>query len=240
MNILIPMSGLGSRFAQAGYSDPKPLIPIFGKRMIEVVIDNLGIAGNYIFIVQKSHLEKYDLKNILTSAAPGCTIIDIDYMTEGAACTTLLAADYIDNDQPLLIANSDQYVEGSVKDFIDSSHWYDGNIMTFKATETKWSYAKTNEDGLVVQVAEKNPISDNATVGIYYWQRGSDYVKYARQMIAKDVRVNNEFYVCPVFNEAIADNFRIGTYEIARMWGLGTPEDLRHFNDENHSAPWSS
>lgn len=239
MNILIPMSGLGSRFKQAGYYDPKPLIHVFQKRMIEVVIDNIGIDGNYIFIVQKSHLEEYDLKNILTKAAPGCTIIDIDYMTEGAACTTLLAAEYIDNDETLLIANSDQYVEGSVLDFVNESDALDGNILTFKATDAKWSYARVENDR-VVEVAEKNPISDNATVGIYFWKRGSDYVKYANQMIEKNVRVNNEFYVCPVFNEAIADGLQIGTYEIDRMWGLGTPEDLEYFINENHSAPWSS
>ena len=228
MNILIPMSGLGNRFKQAGYYDPKPLIHVFQKRMIEVVVDNLGLDGHYIFIVQKAHLEEYNLKNILTKVAPGCTIIDIDYMTEGAACTTLLAADYIDNDDPLIIANSDQYVEADVSDFVRASRDLDGNIMTFKATESKWSYAKVENDR-VVEVAEKNPISDNATVGIYYWKYGSDYAKYAREMIAKDIRVNNEFYVCPVYNEAIAEGLNIGTYEVKRMWGLGTPEDLDYY-----------
>jgi dTDP-glucose pyrophosphorylase len=160
-------------------------------------------------------------------------------MTEGAADTTLLASVYIDNDTPLLIANSDQFVECSVEDFVESSRNLDGNILTFKSTEPKWSYAKVENDR-VVQVAEKNPISDNATVGIYYWKTGKDYVKYARRMMRKNIRVNNEFYVCPVFNEAIADGLHIGIKEVDKMWGLGTPEDLEYFINENHSPPWSN
>ena len=208
MNVLIPMAGAGSRFEKAGYTFPKPLIDVRGKPMIQWVIDNLNVEAKYIFIVQKSHFEKYNLKETINNFCPNNEIVQIDGITEGAACTTLLAKQYIDVDEPLIIANSDQFVEWNNEEFIYSCSTsdLDANILTFKSTHPKWSYAKLNDLGYVTEVAEKKPISDIATVGIYYWRKGCDYVKYAEQMIDKNIRVNNEFYVCPVFNEAIQDN----------------------------------
>lgn len=231
MNVLIPMAGAGSRFAQAGYTFPKPLIEVRGKPMIQVVVENLNIEANYIFIVQKEHYEKYNLQYLLNLIAPGCKIVQVDGITEGAACTTLLAKEHINNDAPLLLANSDQYVEWNSNEclYAFNAGGVDGGIVTFKASHPKWSYAKVGEDGFVSEVAEKKPISEDATVGIYFWKHGSDYVKYAEQMIAKNLRVNNEFYVCPVFNEAIGDNKKIRIKEIDKMWGIGTPEDLNYF-----------
>jgi len=152
-------------------------------------------------------------------------------MTEGAACTTLLAKELINNNEPLVMANSDQFVEWDSNEFMYSmtADNIDAGILTFNSTHPKWSFAKLNEDGFVSEVAEKKPISDIATVGVYYWNKGSDYVKYAEQMISKDVRVNNEFYVCPVFNEAIQDDKKVKVFPIEKMWGLGTPEDLDIF-----------
>ena len=231
MNVLIPMAGAGSRFEKAGYTFPKPLIDVRGKPMIQWVVDNLNVEAKYIFIVQQSHFEKYNLKETLSNFCPNNEIIQIDGITEGAACTTLLAKQYIDKDEPLIIANSDQFVEWDSDEFIYSCNAgdLDANILTFNSTHPKWSYAKLNDLGFVTEVAEKKPISDLATVGIYYWRKGSDYVKYAEQMIDKNIRVNSEFYVCPVFNEAIQDNKKVRTYNIDKMWGLGTPEDLEYF-----------
>jgi HAD superfamily hydrolase (TIGR01509 family) len=231
MNVLIPMAGAGSRFAQAGYTFPKPLIEVNGTPMIQVVVQNLNVDAHYIFLVQKEHYEKYNLKQMLNLIAPNCDIVQVDGITEGAACTTLLAKELIDNDEPLLMANSDQFVEWNSNEclYAFTADNIDGGIVTFKATHPKWSFAKIGDDGFINEVAEKNPISDNATVGIYYWKKGSDYVKYAEQMIEKNVRTNNEFYVCPVFNEAIQDGKKIRNKEIGGMWGLGTPEDLNHF-----------
>ena len=231
MNVLIPMAGAGSRFAQAGYTFPKPLIEIEGKPMIQVVVENLNVDAHFIFIVQKEHYEKYNLKQLLNLIAPNCDIIQVEGITQGAACTTLLAKELIDNDQPLMMANSDQFVEWNSNEclYAFTADDIDGGIVTFEATHPKWSFARLNEDGFICEVAEKNPISNIATVGIYYWKKGSDYVKYAEQMIEKDIRTNNEFYVCPVFNEAIADGKKIRSKQIERMWGLGTPEDLNHF-----------
>lgn len=231
LNVLIPMAGAGSRFEKAGYTFPKPLIDVNGKPMIQVVVENLGFESKHSFIVQKSHREKYNLDAMLSIISDNANVIEVDGITEGAACTTLLAKDHINNDNPLIIANSDQFVEWDTSEFMYKMQEQDvdAGILTFKSTHPKWSFAKIDESGYVTEVAEKNPISDIATVGIYYWKRGSDYVKYAEQMIEKNKRFNNEFYVCPVFNEAIADGKKIKTYDIDKMWGLGTPEDLNNF-----------
>jgi HAD superfamily hydrolase (TIGR01509 family) len=231
LNVLIPMAGAGSRFQQAGYTFPKPLIDVKGKPMIQVVVENLNIDANYIFVVQKEHREKYNLDTLLNLITPNCKIVEVDGLTEGAACTALLAKEYIDTENPLFFANSDQFVEWDSNEFMYKMNETeaDGGIVTFKSTHPKWSFAKIDNKGNVIEVAEKNPISDIATVGFYYWKQGSDFVKYAERMIEKNIRVNNEFYVCPVFNQAIEDNKKIKVYDIPKMWGLGTPEDLNLF-----------
>jgi len=165
---------------------------------------------------------------LLPLITPNCEIVQVENVTEGAACTTLLAKEFINNDEPLIIANSDQVIEWGMG--IPKKKDFDAAIYTFKATHPKWSFAKV-EDGYVTEVAEKKPISNIATVGVYYWKKGSDYVKYAEQMIDKDIRVNKEFYVCPVFNEAIADGKKVVTVDVNKMWGMGTPEDLGVFLD---------
>lgn len=231
LNVLIPMAGAGSRFEQAGYTFPKPLIEVNGKPMIQVVVENLNLDANYIFVVQKTHREKYNLDTLLNLIAPGCKIVETDGLTEGAACTALLAKEFINNDQPLFFANSDQFVEWDSSEFMYKMQETnaDGGIVTFTATHPKWSFVRVDARGLVTEVAEKDPISDTATVGYYFWKHGSDFVKYAEQMINNNIRVNNEFYVCPVFNEAIKDSKHIRTFSATGMWGLGTPEDLCNF-----------
>lgn len=231
LNILIPMAGAGSRFEKVGYTFPKPLIDINGKPMIQLVVENLNIDANYIYVVQKSHREKYNLDTLLNLITPNCKIVEVDKITDGAACTALLSKEYINNDNPLFFANSDQFVEWDSNEFMYKMNETDadGGIVTFKSTHPKWSFAKIDNNGLVTEVAEKNPISDIATVGFYYWKKGSDFVKYAEQMINKNIRVNNEFYVCPVFNQAIESKLEIRNHNINKMWGLGTPEDLDFF-----------
>jgi HAD superfamily hydrolase (TIGR01509 family) len=231
MNVLIPMAGAGSRFAAAGYTFPKPLIDVNGKPMIQMVVENLNIDANFVFVVQKEHREKYNLDTLLNLIAPNCKVVEVDGLTDGAACTALLAKEYIDSDAPLFFANSDQFVEWDSNEFFYKMNETDadGGIVTFKATHPKWSFAKIDDNGIVTEVAEKNPISDLATVGFYYWKHGSDFVKYAEQMITNNVRVNNEFYVCPVFNQAIAGDKVIRTFDVPKMWGTGTPEDLKYY-----------
>jgi dTDP-glucose pyrophosphorylase len=227
-NILIPMAGLGSRFTEKGYSLPKPLIKIFNKPMIQLVIDSLDIDGNYIFVVQKDHRVKYHLDDVLDEMVPGCSIVEVDGLTDGAARTTLFAKDLIDNDVPLVIANSDQVVVWHSFEFTKALTTSDGVLALFKAEDPKWSYSKIN-NALISQVAEKKVVSNNANVGIYGWSKGSDYVKYAEQMINKNIRTNNEFYVAPVYNEAIADGKRFVPYFVEEMHGVGTPEDMNDY-----------
>lgn len=231
LNVLIPMAGSGKRFKDAGFTFPKPLIEVNGKPMIQLVVENLNIVANFIFIVLKEHFEEYQLKYLLNLIAPNCKIVQIDSLTDGAASTTLFAKEFINNDDPLLIANSDQFVKWNSNEVLYAfqSEGIDGGIVTFNNMHPKWSYARLNEEGFVAEIAEKKVISNLATVGIYYWKSGADYLQFAEQMIRKDIRTNNEFYVAPVFNEAIASGKRIRATPIQEMWGLGTPEDLNYY-----------
>lgn len=235
LNIVIPMAGRGSRFAKAGYELPKPLIDVNGRPMIEVVTRNITPRQEhrFIYICQQAHLKKYNLANLLNQISPECVIIPIDHITEGAACTVLLAEKYIDNNNPMMIANSDQYVDTDINDYIDSIKCYDGLIMTMPANDPKWSYINFDASGFVTMVREKEVISNEATVGIYNYAMGKDFVKYAKQMITKNIRVNNEFYVAPVYNEMIEDGKKIVFKNVGeKMHGLGTPEDLQTFLDK--------
>lgn len=237
LNVLIPMAGAGRRFDEAGYTLPKPLIDVRGRPMIQRVVESLRVRANYIYVVQRAHRERYHLDTLLRMITPDCQIVETDGVTEGAACTALLAKAHINTDAPLLFANSDQFVEWNPADFLYKMQQTDadGGIVTFTATDAKWSFARIDAaTNRIVEVAEKSPISTDATVGYYYWKHGREFVTYAERMIAHNIRVNNEFYVCPVFNEAIADGKHIRPFAASRMWGLGTPDDLTQFLTSYH------
>lgn len=229
--ILIPMAGAGQRFKNEGFKLPKPLIDVNGKPMIQRVIENLNIDANYVFVVQKEHYENFNLGTMLSLMVPNCKIIQTEGLTEGAACTTLLAKEYINNDDHLLIANSDQWVDWDSCDFMYNmiANELDGGILSFRDSNPKWSFAKIDNSGYVTQVAEKNPISDISTVGIYYFNRGKEYVSCAEEMIERKLKVFNEYYVCPVYNIMIERNKKIKTFDCKKMYGLGTPEDYQYF-----------
>lgn len=232
LNIVVPMAGRGSRFAQAGYKLPKLLIDIHGRPMIEYVTKNItpDCTHRFIYICQQEHLEKYDLKPQLERIAPGCVIVTVDHITEGAACTVLLAEKYIDNSDPMMIANSDQFVDTDINSYLSAMQAHDGLIMTMPANDPKWSYIKYDNDGFVTLVREKEVISNQATVGIYNYLHGADFVRYAHQMIEKNIRVNGEFYVAPVYNEMIEAGKKIVFCDVGeKMHGLGIPEDLEAF-----------
>ena len=237
LNVLVPMSGAGSRFAKAGYELPKPMIKVGRRMMIEVVIENIrpSCDHQFIFICQKAHLDDFALAETLNEAAPGCKIVTADGLTEGAACSVLLARELLENDNPLMMANCDQYVDMDIDAFVSEAKTSgsDGFIMTMKAFDSRWSFVKFDEDGAISGVYEKQVVSDEATVGIYYFKRSRDFVFYSNQMIAKDLRVNGEFYVAPVYNELLLDGLSIGIQNIGplstQMHGLGVPEDLEAF-----------
>lgn len=235
LNILIPMAGSGLRFQNEGYSLPKPLIDIAGRPMIQVVIENLRPQQEhqFIFICQNEHLKKYQLNEVLKKLVPHSQIIGIDGATEGAACTVLKAKSLINSSEPLMIANCDQYIKADINSYLKAQSELDGLIMTMTASDSRWSFAKLNSQGLVTEVREKQIISNQATVGIYNFKQGKDFVQAAEQMIEKNIRVNNEFYVAPVYNELIEQGKKIGAYNIGNlneaMFGIGTPEDLKAF-----------
>jgi NDP-sugar pyrophosphorylase family protein len=233
MKILIPMAGEGSRFTKKGYTFPKPLIDVNGKPMIQAVVENLNFDAEYIFLVRKEHLKKYEglKKTLQTITNNNCEIVEVDSLTEGATCTALLAKELINCEDDLLIANSDQIIEYSLNNFkiIKSLTTVDGIVFVFNAVHPKWSFVKTNSKGIVTEVAEKNSISDIATCGIYWYRKVSDFVKYAEQMIQKNIRVNNEFYIAPVYNEFILDKKILIPYYVHEMHGIGTPEDLNTY-----------
>lgn len=240
LNIVLPIAGRGSRFAAAGYAQPKPLIPVRGKPMIELVVENLrpARAHRVIFVALREHLERWDIGSVLRRIAPGCAIVPVDAVTEGAACTVLLAEALIDNGDPLMIANTDQFVVVDLDRYLAQSgdaggEGCDGLIMTFAASDPKWSYVRKDGEGRIVEVVEKQVVSNEATVGIYNFRRGGDFVRAAKSMVAQDLRVNGEFYVAPTYNQLIREGALIRSYAIdgegVGMHGLGTPEDLQRF-----------
>lgn len=235
LNIVLPIAGRGSRFLGAGYAIPKPLIPVHGVPMIELVIDNLRPSSDhrFIFLVLEEHLRQTGMERVLTLKAPGCRIIPVAAVTEGAACTVLLAEREINNADPIMIANCDQWVDFDVNGYLAKSNQADGMIMTMWADHPKWSYVLLDSQNQVREVVEKKVISNEATVGIYNFRRGENFVAGAQRMIAKNLRVNNEFYVAPVYNEIIGHGAKVGIWNVGRvhdgMYGLGTPEDLEIF-----------
>jgi HAD superfamily hydrolase (TIGR01509 family) len=246
-HVVIPMAGEGSRFKEAGYKLPKPFLPLGGKPMIRWVIENMipkHIPQSYYklkfhLIVRTSHLHGNSIDQLFWDLPSNVsyTYHKTDGLTEGAACSVLLAEKEINNNEPLLIINSDQYLEWNADVFYKCllNPEYDGEILTFyqpNPYDVKWSYAKVSDEGLVSEVQEKKWISPYATVGLYGWKRGSDFVKYAKQMIAKNIRVKNEFYVCPVYNESISDGHHVRVKLCTGMWGLGVPEDFETFRKD--------
>ncbi len=236
INIVIPMAGLGSRFSDAGYEKPKPFIDVLGKPMIERVMDNLNIEdSNFILLVREEHIRDYQKYIKSLSTKYKSTIFTISELTQGTACTVLLARELINNDMPLIIANSDQIVDIDLNEYVQDAlkKELDGSILTFSNPEMdpKWSFAKLNNEGLVTKVKEKVAISSNATVGIYLFKKGRDFVEGAIDMILQQDTVNGEYYTCPVYNYLIKKNLKIGIFEIleSQMHGIGTPSDLDNY-----------
>jgi NDP-sugar pyrophosphorylase family protein len=233
LSIVLPLAGRGRRFVEAGFREPKPLIPVHGMPMVEVVVRNVRPRRPHRFIVPAlaEHLDATPLAAVVRRLAPDAVLVPVDATTEGAACTVLLTARLIDGDDPLLIANTDQWVEGGIDALLAAAdrRGVDGTIMTFPADDPKWSYAVVGAAGDVERVVEKQVVSRDATVGIYHFRRGADFVAGARRMMAKNLRVNGEFYVAPVYNELIADGRRIRVFPVGGMHGMGTPDDLTAF-----------
>ena len=233
-NILIPMAGRGSRFEEQGYTDKKPFIDVNGKPMIHRVIENLGMEFDkeymFILICLQEDFDKYDFTEFEKVIGHNSyDVVILDDVTEGAAQTILQAKDLINDDTPLMTMNSDQLVDWDVERLFEMCEQFDGVIPCFYGEGNAWSYARTLDNGYVQEVAEKKQISNTATAGYYYWKKGSDFVKYAEQMIEDNSRTNGEFYVAPVYNWAVLDGKRIGVFMVDKCYSLGTPEDLQEY-----------
>jgi dTDP-glucose pyrophosphorylase len=241
INIVIPMAGAGSRFAQAGYEKPKPFIDVAGKPMIVRVLENLTYPdARYILIARKEHLQQEKALATWIEKNYKVTFVTVDNLTEGTACTVLYARSLIRSQMPVVIANSDQLIDIKFKDFINDAiiRKLDGSILTFVDEERnpKWSFAKLDAEGLVIEVQEKNPISSHATVGIYLFSNGDEFIDSIVQMIIENDRVNGEFYTCPAYNYLIRKGRKVGVYNIesSQMHGIGTPEDLNYYMAKQH------
>lgn len=231
LRIIIPMAGEGKLFKKMGYSFPKPLIDIDGKPMIQWVTENINVETKFIFIVRKTDYEEYNLKYLLNLLENDCEIVIVDQLTKGAVMTILMAEHLFDDNDSIAIVNSDQFMVWNSNEFFYAmaADQCDGGIVTFESTHPKWSFVKTGENGFVEEVAEKKPISNKATAGVYYFKKGSDFIKYAKQMINKKITTNDEYYVCPIYNEMIKDGKKIRAFPIKKMWSYSTPEDVEHF-----------
>ena len=237
LNIVVPMAGAGSRFAKAGFKIPKPLIPVRGTPMIRLVIENVRPQREhrFIFVVQEAHDSEYGLEpQLIEWAGHNAVVVRVNGLTAGAASTVLAAEHLLDSEDPLMIVNSDQWVDVSIDDCLcRADDFHDGLIMTMYANDPKWSFVGVTPDGYVTRVAEKEVISNLATLGIYNFARGADFVFGAKSMIAANERVNGEFYVAPVYNKLIRNGAKVGVFSIGSeaqgMYGLGIPADLELF-----------
>jgi NDP-sugar pyrophosphorylase family protein len=234
IHIVVPMGGEGRQFAERNYTFPKPLVEVAGHPLIEIVVRNLTPREphQFVFVCRQEHVDRFALGDVLRLIAPGCRLVTTPRPTAGALCSVLLGLEHLPDEGELLVANADQYVGVRIDDFLGEARRgrWDGYVMTFPNTHPRWSYVR-EEDGEVVAVAEKQPISRSATVGIYYFRRGASFISGAERMLVKNVSVSGEFYVSPVYNELILAGKRVGTYPIRanEMHGLGTPEEVERF-----------
>lgn len=227
MNILMPMAGEGIRLQ--GFADlPKPLVQVGDYPIFMWALHSAPLTNNFIFIVKDEHIRLNSIHSVIKKAFPESTVIAQEGKVDGAAITTLLVQDLIDNDEPLLIVDCDVFtnIDYSVFNFIDS----DGAIVVANSTAPTCAYVNI-EDNFITEVAEKNQISDIAVAGIYFWQKGSDYVKYAKKMIKNNIKVNGEFYISPTYNEAIKDNKKIIAIPTETFYHLGCEEEIKKFTE---------
>jgi dTDP-glucose pyrophosphorylase len=237
MNIVVMLAGGSVDFIKGGQKYPKLLTEINGRTMIEIVLEglkSLTVKGNnIIFMIDELENERYYLGDIIKLVLPDSHIMSVGGRTAGAALTSLLAIEYIDENMPLALVNGDQLLEQNEKDFIDyfQQHNADAGVVVFDSYHPRWSYVKLNNNNLVVEAAEKRPISNKATAGFYYYKKSSDYIRCAKNMILKDASVNSIFYICPVFNEMILEQKNIFTYQIEskKYHSFATPEKVKQF-----------
>jgi len=242
INVLIPMAGGDRLFREAGHPFAKPMVEIAGRALIEHAFDGLQAIpdARFIFVIRKDDDLRFYLRDVLQLMAPGCVVIRADGDTAGAACTALLGIDHLLNGDELLIANADQVLRTDLAAVLDDfrARGLDGGTITFDSVHPRWSFVKTDAEGMVVEAAEKRPISRNATAGFYYFRRAADFVAAAQASIRKGASVNGLYFVCPTFNEMILSQKRIGIWPIARdeYISLATPQAVEEYEQNLRNA----
>ena len=236
MNVLVLMSGSSQAFNDAGYEYPKNLVEIAGQPMIQHVMVSLqplkSMGGRFICAVHRDENRKHHTGKVLQLMDSDTSVIELNEKTSGAACSALLAVDYINNNEPLIITNGDQILvgvdlAGVIKDFKHKQ--LDAGVIVFEDIHPRWSFVKCGIDGFVIETAEKRPISKFATAGFFYFAKGSDFVHAAMDMLKKDAHLNGSFYICPALNEMILKQARIGIHRIDRAsyYSLASPSDVQ-------------
>lgn len=231
LNVLIPMAGAGKRFEDVGYELPKPLIDVNGVPMVKAVIKNLNIDANYIFIVQSKHVTEYKLDEVLNEIVPNCKIFQVHYLTDGPACTALLAEKFITED-PLIIVNCDQIIlDFNIDELLKFCRINnaDGILGTFISASKKNSYMKLDYNGEVIEIKEKIVISNIATNGLHFWKNGKDFLTSSKEMIRRGEKYNNEFYIAPTYNYLINEGKKVLPFFFNLHIPIGTPEDLKKY-----------
>jgi dTDP-glucose pyrophosphorylase len=220
MNLVIPIGSNSKFFNLEEYGYPKSLIEIVGKPMIEHVIKNITCGNSFkkiIFIVKQDECDRFHLDNILNLLSPVTPqIIRLQSDTQGALCSVLLTIDHINNNEPLLISNADQIFDGGITDYIKSftASGLDAACLTFRSIHPRWSYVRTNDSGLVIETAEKRPISKHAIAGVYFYKKGSDFIQNSMASIKNGSTLEGKYFISPVFNEYILLGKTVGHYTI--------------------------
>ena len=238
MRIVILMGGSSSSFFDAGHKFCKPLIEVGEDMIIEAVVNNLNQIvepeDKMIFIIKQEDNEKFHLKNVIKLLVSKSEVVELKYDTEGAACSALLAAEFIEDDEELLIVNGDQIIEYDLKKVRDefSKKEYDAGVITFDSVHPRWSYVKINDTSEVIEVSEKTPISTHATAGFYYFKNGKLFLDGAQTMILKGASVNGVYFVCPVFNQLVLKGKKITTFDISseKYHSLMSPNLVDSYN----------
>lgn len=216
MNIIIPIGGTNKKNSETEYI--KSLQEIERKTILQYVFESLQSinADHFIVVIKREDANKYHLDNIVRLLRPEAEVIIAEGETMGAACTCMLAVDKLAMDEPLIITGSDQVLTlpaKNISDFFESKGW-DGGTVIFNDVHPRWSYVRLDENEFVVEAAEKRPISQHATAGFYYFKKAKTFLECAQTMIMKNASVNGQFFVCPVFNEMILRQMKIGVYKI--------------------------
>jgi dTDP-glucose pyrophosphorylase len=234
-NILIPMSGLGSRFSSAGYNKPKPFIDVLDDSMIRSVIKNMNFDGaNFIFVINESQVSLIDFSYHLDDLIKNFKVYTVKEVTNGPACSALLAKELINNESPLIIVNCDQIIHDfDYQKIVEFSRikGSDGLLGCFISDSSKNSYVKLNSSGEVIDVKEKIVISNIATNGLHYWKYGMDFVSSAEAMIEACETYNNEYYIAPTYNYLIMDGKKVLPFFYNMHYPIGTPEDLLKYQN---------